>query len=432
MANCLPFLTEVVGSGQVMTLDRLNHNTLSPLAFARNDCKSFVMSFDVFTVADFVVNAIPDSGSAFSYDVKMYRVAGNVMTEVATVVVADQSVSFSKEFTAGTYLVCFQTISFVSLRGNVLLVFRGYQRYAVMEAHLGCGSVASIAFDGRRPPADCDAELVFELIEGELPPGLRMNEAGLVLGIAPNLDCIEDTALLPPAQNWSFEHNDQTHHPWGKQWRFKVRVSISGMPEVNTEEWFCVKLHNNWSLDRDNFLRQAPFVYDVYEEMKEAITIPDLCPVPVDEKWEPTAIVLPCQDGTMPRFVAEKIQDPYCDTCGGKEASQRFSMPYGVPGIGTEGFTEWLAALENSQSPEVLEFVGRLKNSPIYQLHLQSHPIEVAQEWREIIVRTYVDDPHRLFTEWRLAENQRLPWTVEVICSEALWVELDTRPRQYF
>ena len=32
---------------------------------------------------------------------------------------------------------------------------------------------------------------------------------------------------------------------------------IDGMPDVTAEEWFCVKVHNNWSIDRDNFLAQA-------------------------------------------------------------------------------------------------------------------------------------------------------------------------------
>jgi hypothetical protein len=432
MANCLPFLTEVVGTGQVMTLDWLNHDTISSLVFARNDCKSYVMSFDVFTVVDFVANVTPTASSSFSYDVKMYRVVGAVMTEVATVVVADHSASFSKEFTAGTYLICFQTTSFTSFDGTILPVFRGYQRYAVLEVLLGCGASTSIALDDCRPPRDCSAELAFELIEGSLPPGLRMNGAGVVQGIAPNLDCIDDTAHLPPAQNWSFEHNDQTYHPWGKQWRFKVRVAIAEMPEVYTEEWFCVKIHNNWSLDRDNFLSQAPFVFEVFEETSQAVEIPQLCPTPIVEPWVPTTIMLPCPDGTPPKFVAEPVNPTLCDSCGKEEATQRFNMPFGVPSIGSEGFEAWLEGLEGSQSPEVREFVVKLKESPLYQLHLQSYPIEVRQEWREVVIRTYVDDPHHLFTAWRLEENQRLPWTVEVVCSEHLHVELETFTRMYF
>lgn len=428
MANCATFLGAVVSSGQVMTLDPLDHNTLTPLLFTRADCKSYVMVLPAFTVVDFTVQLSATPSDSFSYAIKFYRVMGTTLLEVATTNSSDQAAVFSKEFTQGTYVICFQTSSLVSLAGTVLALYRGYQRYAVFDIDLEAGEAMVFDFDRSRAPKDCSAVLHFEILEGSLPPGIRMTGLGQLLGVAPNLDCIEDNVMLPPSQNWSFMHNDGSYHPWGRQWRFKVKVMMEGLPDVNAEEWFCVKVHNNWSIDRDNFIAQAPYMIKVEEEfIDDPFVIPTLCPVPAPlPAWQPTAIPILCESDPRPRFEVVKIDDP-CPDCNGKqEVTETIPIPFGVPSVQELYVKAWWDEVQRLAlaSFEYAEFVRRLKLSPIFQQFLSGKPVQVKEANRNVVLKTYSDDPNMLFWKWRREEQLRMPWGLEVVNGEALTINM--------
>lgn len=428
MANCATFLASVVSSGQVATLDPLDHNVLTPLSFDRSTCKSYVLTLPAFTVVDFTVQVTPTPANAYSFDMKLYRVNGNTMVEIATASSSDQAAVFSKEFTQGTYLICFQTSSLVTLSGSVLALFRGYQRYAVFDVDLSDGSSMAFEFDRTRPPKDCAAVLHYEVVDGALPPGIRMTGLGQLLGVAPNLDCVEDNAELSPSQNWSFMHNDGTYHPWGRQWRFKVKVMLEGLPDVYAEEWFCVKIHNNWSIDRDNFLAQAPFQVKVEEvQVVTPVVIPAVCPEPVPaQSWQPVEIPVLCEADVRAPFTVEKIVTP-CPSCDGKEEIvQTIPIPYGVPSPNPLYVKAWWDAVQKLalDNFEYAEFVRRLQQSPVFQLFLQDRAVSVTEEARAVVLRTYSDDPNMLFWKWRREESLRMPWGLEVVCGESLAINI--------
>ena len=428
MADCTSFIQTIIAAGQLATLNPLDHNVLTPVAFSRTTCASYVMTFPAFTVVDFTVQVTPDPTTAFSYDVKFYRVVGNVLTPIATATSADQGAVFSKEFAQGTYVVCFQTSSQVSLVGSALAVYRGYQRFAVLDAFMHTGQSMVFDFDRSRKPQDCSAVLLYEVIEGSLPPGIRMTGLGQVLGVAPNLDCVDDNVTLPPSQNWSFQHNDGSFHPRGRQWRFKVRVMIDGMPDVTAEEWFCVKVHNNWSIDRDNFLAQAPFQVEVQEAtVHQPVVIPELCPQPAPVvAWKPVAIPHLCEDDPRAHLELAPIV-PQCETCGGREeVVQTIPIPFGVPSINPLYVKSWWDEVKDLaiSSFEFKEFVRRMEGSPVFQKFLQDQPVQVTEERRTVVLRTFTDDPNILFWKWRREEAMRLPMGAEVVCGESVSINI--------
>lgn len=433
MADCTLSLQSIVAAGQVLTLDRIDHNTLTPLAFSRATCKSYALFLPAFTVVDFTVQVSPTPSDDFLFTIKFYRVTGNTMAEVATTSSADQTAVFSKEFTQGTYIVCFQTSSFTSFAGSVLAVFRGYQRYAVLDAPFSTGEAMFVEFDRSRPPKDCSAVLFFEIIEGTLPPGIRMTGLGQLLGTAPNLDCIADNALLPPSQNWSYLHNDGTFHPWGRQWRFKVKVSMEGLPDVNSEEWFCVKVHNNWSIDRDNFLAQAPYNIQLEDEIVTPFVMPVMRPVViVEQTWQPAEIPVLCEGDTRTRFEVERIDTSICPDCNGKtEVVEAIPIPFGIPSMNPLYVKAWWEVVQSlaMSNFEFAEFVRRLQQSPIFAQYLQDRPVQVTEVSRQVILKTYSEDPNMLFWKWRREETIKLPWGLEVVAGEALTINMSDGKR---
>jgi hypothetical protein len=65
---------------------------------------------------------------------------------------------------------------------------------------------------------------------------------------------------------------DDNWQPWGHQWRFKLKVWMAELPDVTSEQWFCIRIHNNWSWDRDN---KPPIEYEeeIFEEIAEEPSI---------------------------------------------------------------------------------------------------------------------------------------------------------------
>lgn len=432
MANCAEFVAAVVASEQASTLEPILHNTLLPLSFARNACKSYVIDVAAFTVIDFSVFVQPTpSESAFTYTVLIYRVTGKTLTALASVPAVEQYAAFSKEFTQGTYIMCFQTSVAVAFAGTLLAVYRGYQLFSVLSPHFHTGEYMVGTPDNRRPPADCSAVLYYEMVEGSLPPGMRMTGLGQVRGVAPNLDCIEDNKYYPPSQNWSFEHNDGSFHPWGRQWRFKVRVQIEGMPDVWAEEWFCVKVFNNWSIDRDAFLAQAPFQTVVEEVAPTPVELPSLCPtVAVVEEWRPQTIPQICDgDVVRPVFVVEKEVTP-CLTCGPEmeEVVDAIAIPFGVSSVNRAYIEQWLEEVRSMPGVEFQRFAARVASSPIYRQYLTGWPVEITEVQRQLVLTTYTNDPNQLFKAWRLEETRKLPWGIDFLGGETLSISMFVKP----
>lgn len=426
MATCIDFVSAVVASNQTATLPPLYHATQTAISFSRNTCTALLLTLDAFTVVDFSLDVSPTPVTTFAYTVYFYRVQGLSMTEVASVVVTDRYASFSKEFTAGKYVVCFSTLSLPSMAGNIVAGFRGFQVHANFQLALAHGETYRQAFEVKRVIAECKETLYYEIVDGSLPPGMYMNGVGQIKGYAPNLDCVEDNAALPPSQNWSFTHNDGSVHPWGRQWRFKVRVSVEGFEEdAFTEEWFCVKVFNNWSLDRDNFLSQAPFI-TTYEEIETTpVVMPELCPQPVAVEWQPQEIPVLCATDVR-AFAPQPIIGP-CDSCGGdEEVTDAIPIPFGLPSIQGNRAAEWLAQVRSmaSQCAEFQAFLDRLESSPVFKQYLVERPVEIVEVNRVVTIRTYTDDPQALFEQWRLEETARLPMGAEALQGESLSINI--------
>lgn len=111
-----------------------------------------------------------------------------------------------------------------------------------------------------RPETPCDIPLFYDFLEGELPEGLRMNAVGRIEGVICNLDEMIRTKDKSPSFNWFFtQQESQDVYPIGIVFRFKVRVRMADYKKGDDtsdfeEDWFCIRVHNNWSLDKAKFI----------------------------------------------------------------------------------------------------------------------------------------------------------------------------------
>lgn len=275
MPTCVQTIQEKINNNQLDTITELVANTLFSISINSSQKQLFILNIVQQETAQFTINlvsTIPISNVGVT--VNIYQLLGNTVLFLGAVLVTELEISFQKDFTVGTYIICIGSTS-TAYTGTFIGSFTGYQTYSKLTPRAYAGQALqpfdlSFSYVEKK----CDKLLYFSVIDGALPDGLQMTLTGDIWGILPNLDCTEDTASLSPSQNWYFAM-DENWQPWGHQWRFKLRVWIAELPDVIAEQWFCIRIHNNWSWDRDN---KPPIEYE--EEVVQEIVIdplPEIC-----------------------------------------------------------------------------------------------------------------------------------------------------------
>lgn len=426
MATCLQSITTAISAGLDL-IPELTPNTLTPITFSSIKNQLFTLKLPIFQTIHFQANLVPSvSVSNIQVSVEIYTLnSDNSVTSQGSVVLSDLNNAFNKDFAAGTYFLCIRTPS-SSYTGTILANFTGYPTTSFMSAIAFEGSVVVSKFDDRRPPRPCDEPLYYEILDGTLPPGIVMNALGKISGILPNMDCLEENKDLSPSWNWYQQEMDGSYSPWGRQWRFKVKVYIASFPDSYDEEWFCIRIVNNWSFDRDNFLAQMPFEHvKTIEVIEQPKSLPVIC-------FEPCEI-------TTPETFTPTPLAAMCASCDSPEVETDVTLiqiPKQVANVAVADLPLWYVENQNTifASEEVNKFVQNLEGSYAFKLLLaQAGLIDSVQSaedaaktavnvsefnnFVQISVSSLVDgrnttDLDAMMLAWRDEQNQKLPITL--------------------
>lgn len=434
MATCV----ETINSIPYNSIQVLNPSTLTPFSFTTTNNKLFRFQSTTSTSVLFNFNFVP-SGVITNIQISFYRYEGPSIAPVSLgyINIVDTSTAFSRDFTAGNFIVCIRSIS-GSYNANVVANFTTYPTTAFFQPRFYTGEQTS-RFDIEIEPLPnpCDEPLFYEIVDGSLPPGIVMNSLGILQGTLPNLDCISETEEMSPSVNWYWTDTDGAYQPWGYRWRFKVKVFIASMPDVFSESWFCIKLHNNWDFDTENFLEQAPFDRTrQIEIVKDPETLPrNVCFMPCEED-EDTVV-----------FVPKKLDEKKCKDCDGQPV-EVVLVP--IPPIFVKKpvseIAQWYQENRDKifSSPDMNEFAERLKQSEAWKIYikqLQYNDTEQLNNGLNVNVSTLNgmlqisstsiyrgEDLTELMERLRLEVNQTLPFTVEASAGETLSLTISTLP----
>lgn len=432
MATCI----ETIQAGGV---PELFPNTVSPLDFGPLRNQVYMFRTTQPTQARFSLVFEPKQPvTVVNITVNAFQKVGNSYVDLGGVSFNDLIGTFSKDFTVGTFYLCFRSNQ--TYGGTVTGRFSGFIPEARFQVEMGTGEAMSAELTVKRPPVACDEPLYFKVIEGSLPPGLFINSLGQIQGMLPNLDCLPDAQEFSPGMNLSYEDMDGVAHPWGRQWRFKLRVTMEGDSEAAgsfDEDWFCLRVHNNWDFDRDNFLKQAPFantrMIEVIEEVKplEPVCF-EPCDIVIDTPFQPEEIDPPC---------------PSCEEADMVTDIQLIPIPVACQKIPVSALPLWWLQNEGAdfECEETKKFVESLRSSEFFQglLKQAGYGVEAVDErllfeiaafknFVQISASSLVDgrnedDIDHLMQKWKNEQNQRLPITIENRFGETMEVTLWTR-----
>ena len=286
---------------------RINRGTIYPRynvgdgvgvgVYAYNHPKIDSLEFEVR-----VVNASkPPSIKIF-----LYRFIEGRVESLSTTNITQYRARFTQDFAIGDYFIEIQANCDVEVSAKPLnfISKKTFSPIAYQAEHL------SLTLTAQRRPLICTETLEYELIDGELPPGIKLHKDGLLWGVVDELDCI-DTSMAP-SFNWYFDNHDGVMQSWGRRWRFKVRVKVASQPDVYSDEWLCLRVFNNWSADAASFVTSEDTVVYGHDDTITRPVIDPICPVPMIERFVPSrqitelprynrvADCVPCQDPTTP------------------------------------------------------------------------------------------------------------------------------------
>lgn len=435
--------TTSISSVPFDSIQVLNPSTITPVGPINGTVnKLFRFKITSSYSVSFTVNLTPSLGSTVNAQLSIfsYNETTGLISSIGSVALNNLTTNFTRDFEAGSYIICIRPVT-GSYTGTIIGNFTKFPGVAMMSATMYHGQTFYSNTGTIDVPQDieCNDALYFTLIDGKLPPGLQMSQLGLITGRLPNLDCIEDTAALSPSVNWYYKDFDGSVQPWGFQWRFKVRVYLSTNNAVFADEWFCIKVHNNWSIDRDNFVSQIPFErFRKIEIVEEALRLPD------------TVCVMPCDLADDAKvFEPSPILEAKCPSCDADQEVRVELIPL-PPILKKKPATEialWYAEYGNRifESPEMNEFSRRLKESEAWRLYmagigmadrddttLSDLIVSVATNPDGFLQISVIDpienenDLDVMLERLRVRENQKLPITPNAYVGETLSASLFT------
>ena len=425
MASCI----QSIGDTTIGAIPELFPSTITPFSFNSTLNKLFKFDTETNTTISFAVNMYRSGGSIVNSTISIYKINDDSSIDViGSVNITDTYTVFNRDFQPGVYVLCMRTF-IGSYTGNITTSYVNFPITQRMAPKMYHGQTLTVDLIVEEPSVPCDEPIFFEILEGELPPGIHLTLNGFLEGVLPNLDCIEETAELSPSVNWLFVDEDG-YKPWGYRWRFKMRAYLANKPYIFHDEWFCIQVHNNWDFDRDNFLAQAPFdrvrTVEIIEQPKK---LPENICCEQDPNDPDTVI-----------FVPQKIEPPKCVPCEEENTSQLILVPIPEP-LSEKPVSEiakWYEKYQNTifDNNELNNFANSLKRTKAWETFLKQRNINGLQtldDGRNIIVESQngnleiavtsnINATHFdvIMERLRNLQNEKLPMTHQGYTGESL------------
>jgi len=302
MASCIQTIQTLIANGQLLNQPQIYPNTATPVSLTQVSPCVLLLDSSSTQTATFSLSGQSSAGAGAPVNLLLtiYSYANSVATSIGSVNLVTANSSFQKDFGSGMYIFCISSQNAAGYTGTIVGQFQGFPTVASMIAIGSMGDSMSWQLYTPPPtPVACNQPIWFEVVDGELPPGITLIQNGILEGTFPNLDCIDDQNPYSPAVNWFYNAGGSTE-PVGRQWRFQVKCWLENYPDVIAYQWFCIRIYNDWDLDRNNFLNQPKV---------KTVTIAKInVPAPLPSQCEPCDTVTP-----LPTFETIPALCPTCD-----------------------------------------------------------------------------------------------------------------------
>lgn len=247
MASCISTINkvnpEILYPNQIYISD-INTTSNSLYILNCNMVQSIFLSF----------NILESDTNNVSCSVSVYNKES--LSIVGSITISSFSVNTSFTLGKGDYYICIRSIigkykiklipDFISYSTKSNIQGESYFGYYVPVCNLkytareGTGSGKDNMF--------CTREIVYEIIDGNLPKGLKMSSGGYITGFIPLLDSDEYNNDFPTSSSWYYKKPGYEYYSnYGRVYRFKVKLTLKDDKSKEDIKWYYIIIVNNYS-----------------------------------------------------------------------------------------------------------------------------------------------------------------------------------------
>lgn len=244
----------------------------------------------------FIITLVNVTG--YNYQINLFKLErnnNNRLISIGSFTNKNKTSSFQVDLAVGEYVICISSV--MPIEGDLQITFSNFKLEIRLFPLFYVGEHAFAALTTfPQPPRERGLRRKFYLISGSIPPGMTFGEDGVISGIVPNLDEITEPEYAPSI-NWFFNTETEEWEPISRQWKFRAKVQLVDYPYAYDEADFIIEIFNNWSFDKDAFLRDKGFfkVTETYTyvDIDNPLNTDLCCPKENDEFQKPAIQPLP-------------------------------------------------------------------------------------------------------------------------------------------
>lgn len=129
MPNCIQSIQSKIDSNQLDTITELTPNTILPISITISQKQLFSLVITQQESVKFTINLVSGiSPTNVGVTISIYQINGNSILLLGSVLITEMNLSFQKDFTEGSYIICIGSSS-ISYTGSLLGEFSSYQIY---------------------------------------------------------------------------------------------------------------------------------------------------------------------------------------------------------------------------------------------------------------------------------------------------------------
>jgi hypothetical protein len=263
--NCYQKLLDVDNTPFVYLVP---NQTYSGTVLNSNDADYYRYEMFENETMTFEIRVFPRTLQPINMQLKLYKVVGATLIELGTSFINQFYNQFDYDGNPGEYRFCLLTDFPVDYDMQVQFTDYPFTLFPQLEMYHGAYMPP---FEFAKKASTCDSAVFYQLIGGELPPGLYFSSSGYISGIPGELDCV-----TPPNYEPSFtffesspENGDFARISTSYDWEITVRAALVDSPATYADRSFKICIRNNWDYDRDAYMAGLPnFERKKYTEVK--------------------------------------------------------------------------------------------------------------------------------------------------------------------
>lgn len=304
-----------VNCAQNLLDDNINRTFLIPnqvysgTVLNQNDADYYEYEMFENETMTYTIRVFPQTLQPINMQLTLYRFTNGILTELGTSFITQFYNEFTYDGNPGEYRFCLTTDFPVDYELEV--GFTDYPFLALPEFDCYHGGNMP-PFEFAKKASTCDSPVFYQIINGELPPGLDLNASGYISGVLGELDCITPVDHTPSFTFFesSPENGELARISTSYDFPISVRAALVDAPATFADRDFIICIRNNWDYDRDAYMAGLPnFERKKYTDIK---VVGDPLPVPEESVQEPCPC--PVEDNVTPELTPIELEE-LCTVC---------------------------------------------------------------------------------------------------------------------